>query len=116
VEIEISEYALDLGRACNRELKRRGEPLIGKHEIALCDDCYPVHKAERDHRAAQRRARSIAAWGEWKDIAKEHGLEAADHNLPSEFRNDGEMTWLRSRWETWWKQVSAKQSKGKAPI
>jgi hypothetical protein len=51
-QIEVPGFVVELARKFNRELHRRGEPLITRSELATCDACIPAENAALAKRAA----------------------------------------------------------------
>ena len=97
--VTIIEDCANLARTFNHELKRRGQKILGRNEVALCLTCYPAWQADRRAAAEQLEGRMHRDWGAWKAAAKQYGVEQADAELPDEWRRDYSFNMLRSKWQ-----------------
>jgi len=83
---------LDLARTFNRDLRKRGEKLLGKNDIAICDECYAVHREEQ--------ARLSRARGAERQRAREAYMATGNYgDVPPTFRGDPAFEQWRSAFD-----------------
>lgn len=51
--IEVPAFVVELARQFNHQLHKRGKRLIGRSELATCDECVPIENAALAKRAAE---------------------------------------------------------------
>lgn len=109
VTVTLSEDCIQRARICNHELKQRGQSILGKNEVALCEDCYRKWQVERRAVGEQTEARMNCDWERWKATAKERGIDQADAELPDEWRHDLSFRERKEKWIARWSQQSSKR-------
>jgi len=113
--VEVTEETQRWQEVFNAELNRRKNKPLGINELALCDDCYPGWKAEREAVAAELRERVHRASMAYRADVAEHGERVARGRIPASLRGDADLSRLTSAWLRWWKDEGQnKRSKGRS--
>ena len=112
VEVQIGDDCANLARTFNHELKKRGQRILGRNEVALCPTCYRAWQAARRAEGERVEARYRRDFRLWADTAKEYGVEQADAELPDEWRKDFGFQNRREKWIAWWGTQQGKARKG----
>jgi hypothetical protein len=96
----------------NKQLRARRERPLSINELALCAQCYPLWKAERDAVTAEERQHDTKEWHLFKGRAK-FDVEQAWHDVPPVLKENTargyEWRELAHRYVTWLKEQKKKR-------
>lgn len=84
----VTATTLEFAAAMNHIRARQGIPLARKGEIALCTDCYVLHKAEREEENRKTRLADEQHWLLWLagDATDEQFLARVSDSNRGEYR------------------------------
>ena len=112
--VEVSSMALEICRTNNHILKRMGEKLMSKSEIAMCRGCYLKHNEAMWDKERARSDAYVKVWNEFKQAYRVAKDDEQRSMLEKRLRNGLRDYWpsYSAMFTAWKSELNTRRSKG----